>query len=186
MTLDQIPLESCYGTGVIVDFTHMVDKKWYLITAEDFENCTPQIEPGDFVVINTGRHRLWDVKNFEYFNYSAGLVPDAAQWLADRGVKTFATDDSALDTPLAQAPLSEKMPWLHREYLKETGKDADVEFPEYEPCHRIFARHEMPAIENAGGDIDLVTGRRCTLAAFPFRLREGDGGMVRLVAIVDD
>jgi kynurenine formamidase len=24
-------------------------------------------------------------------------------------------------------------------------------------------------IENAGGDIDEVTGKRCTIAAFPFR-----------------
>jgi len=37
VTLDQIPLENCYGTGVVVDFRNMQDKKWYLITSEDFE-----------------------------------------------------------------------------------------------------------------------------------------------------
>ena len=41
-------------------------------------------------------------------------------------------------------------------------------------------------IKNAGGDIEQVTGRRCTLAAFPWRFMEGDGCMVRLVAIVED
>ena len=40
-------------------------------------------------------------------------------------------------------------------------------------------------IENAGGDIDEVTGKRCTIAAFPFRCEIADGGMVRLVAIVE-
>ena len=36
--------------------------------------------------------------------------------------------------------------------------------------------------ENAGGDIDLVTGKRMTIAAFPFRCEMADGGFVRLVA----
>ena len=46
--------------------------------------------------------------------------------------------------------------------------------------------NEIPSVENAGGDIDEVTGIRCTLAAFPWHFMEGDGCMVRLVAIVDD
>jgi kynurenine formamidase len=41
-------------------------------------------------------------------------------------------------------------------------------------------------IENAGGDIDLLTGERCTIAAFPFRCELADGGMVRLVGIVEE
>jgi kynurenine formamidase len=40
-------------------------------------------------------------------------------------------------------------------------------------------------IENVGGDIDKVTGKRVTLAAFPWRWTKGDGCMVRLVAMVD-
>ena len=38
------------------------------------------------------------------------------------------------------------------------------------------------AIENAGGAIDEVTGKRMILAAFPFRCEAADGGFVRLVA----
>ena len=34
----------------------------------------------------------------------------------------------------------------------------------------------------AGGDIDEVTGKRMTIAAFPFRCEMADGGFVRLVA----
>jgi kynurenine formamidase len=40
-------------------------------------------------------------------------------------------------------------------------------------------------IENAGGDVDQITGQRCTIAAFPFRCELADGGMVRLVAIFE-
>jgi kynurenine formamidase len=62
----------------------------------------------------------------------------------------------------------------------------DVDFPEYEPCHRILLRKGIVTIENAGGDIDLLTGKRCTIAAFPFRCELADGGMVRLVGIVGE
>ena len=40
-------------------------------------------------------------------------------------------------------------------------------------------------VENAGGDIDEVTGKRCTILAWPFRLEETDAAHVRLVAIVE-
>ena len=43
-------------------------------------------------------------------------------------------------------------------------------------------QHGVIAVENAGGDIDQVTGKRMTIAAFPFRCEAADGGMVRLVA----
>jgi kynurenine formamidase len=43
----------------------------------------------------------------------------------------------------------------------------------------------IPGIENVGGDLDEVTGKRCTFAAFPWRWPGGDGCMVRILAVVD-
>jgi kynurenine formamidase len=74
------------------------------------------------------------------------------------------------------------MPWLHTSYLEATGTDAADKYHDYEPCHRLFMQHGVCTIENAGGDIDEVTGRRMTIAAFPFRCEMADGGFVRLVA----
>lgn len=184
ITMDKIPLENCYGTGVIVDFRHM--KKWHKVTAEDFENAKPKIQPGDFVVCNTGWHKWWRVKDYVYFNHYPGLVESGAEWLVKKKIKAIAGDWAANDHPVAHAPLQQTMPWLYDEYKKETGKDPDKEFPIYEPCHTILLSNGITSIEAAGGDMDLVTGKRCTLAAFPFRLEEGDGGMVRLVAIVEE
>jgi kynurenine formamidase len=56
------------------------------------------------------------------------------------------------------------MPWLDKEYRKGTGKDPDVEFPDYEPCRRLLLRNGVVAIENAGGDVDEVTGKRMIVA----------------------
>jgi len=61
-----------------------------------------------------------------------------------------------------------------------------VEFPVYEPAHMMLLGNGVVGIENAGGDIDQVTGRRVTLAAFPIRYEQGDASMVRLVAIEKD
>jgi kynurenine formamidase len=51
---------------------------------------------------------------------------------------------------------------------------------------RLCWKQGLPVSRQPGGELDLVTGKRCTIAAFPFRLEEGDGGMVRLVAIVEE
>jgi kynurenine formamidase len=74
------------------------------------------------------------------------------------------------------------MPWLDTAYRAATGKDPGAEFPDYEPCHRLCMQNGVSTIENAGGDIDAITGRRRVIAAFPFRCEMADGGFVRLVA----
>ena len=70
--------------------------------------------------------------------------------------------------------------------MQETGKDADEEFPIYEPVHLALAKAGIPGIEIAGGQIDEVTGKRCTLACFPINFIGGEASIVRLVAIVDE
>ncbi len=55
LTIDKIPLSSCYGEGVIVDMRYL--KKWDIIGAKDLDNAKPKIKKGDFVVVNTGRNR---------------------------------------------------------------------------------------------------------------------------------
>ena len=51
--------------------------------------------------------------------------------------------------------------------------------------HRILFKNGILGIENVGGDIDKVTGRRCTFAFFPWNWERGDGCIIRLVAITD-
>jgi kynurenine formamidase len=51
------------------------------------------------------------------------------------------------------------------------------------PAHKILLGKDIPGIENVGGDIDEVAGKRHTIAAFPLRWIKGDGSMIRVVAI---
>ncbi len=183
---DEIPLDSYYGTGVVVDIPK---GKWEVITPDDLEQAEPRIEAGDIVIIRTGWHRYYSDSR-RYFAYSPGLYREAGEWLVEKKVKAVGVDHQALDHPLATAigphgtgPL---LPDVCEEYRRETGREAGEDFPEWEPCHRLLLGNGIMGWENVGGDIDEVVGRRVTIAGFPIRWEKGDGSIVRLVAIVDE
>ena len=51
------------------------------------------------------------------------------------------------------------------------------------PLHRVcLIENEIPLIENLGGDIDDVTGKRCYVMAFPVKLM-ADASIARVVAL---
>ena len=60
----------------------------------------------------------------------------------------------------------------------------DEDHPEWEPVHRKLFTNGILGIENVGGDLDKVTGRRCSSAFFPWNWDRGDGCIIRLVAIL--
>ncbi len=183
--MDEVPLPMFFGTGVAVSIPK---KRWEVITAEDLEKATPKIQEGDVVIINTGwHHKFGDCQ--EYYGYSPGLYKEAGEWLAAKKVKLVGVDQQALDHPLATAindhgpgPL---LPRLLKEYEDTHGRHPKVDFPEWEPCHRALLSNGICGIENVGGELDKVTGKRCTFIAMPWRWMKGDGCIVRLVAIID-
>lgn len=183
--IDEVPLSSYFGTGVVVSIPK---DKWEVITPEDLENAQPEIRSGDIVIINSGWHRYYGDSR-QYFCYSPGLYKEAGVWLKERGVKAVGVDQMALDHPLGTAigpqPNGPIIPSLVDEYRDYSGREATDDFPEWEPCHRQLLGNGIVGFENVGGQIDEVTGKRCTFAAFPWRWTEGDGCIVRLVAIVD-
>ena len=203
-TLAEIHLERCIGSGIIVDMRYLKDEFeekwkaaegdpakmgniWHIIMPDEFEAACKkdglEVRENDWVVINTGFHHYWRVNNDKYYNYYPGEGPELANYLThEKHIKGISGTWGATDAPLWHDPLSEQMPWLDKAYRKATGLDPTVTFPDYEPCHRIYMQQGVCTVENAGGDIDEVTGKRMTIAAFPFRCEMADGGFVRLVA----
>ena len=184
--MDEVPLDRFFGTAVVVSIPK---GKWEKIMPEDLEKAEPKIQPDDIVIINTGWHKYYD-DNVQYFCYSPGLYLEAGEWFVEKGVKAVGVDNQALDHPLATAigphgPGGPILPWVNEEYELETGKKVAEEFALWEPCHRQLLGNGIVGFENVGGDIDKVTGKRVTIAAFPWRWVKGDGCIVRVVAIVD-
>jgi kynurenine formamidase len=187
--LHEIPLSAFFGTGVVVSIPK---KKWDVVTPDDLDAARPEIRPGDIVIVNTGWHHHYS-DSADYYAYSPGFYKEAGEWFAARGVKAVGTDTQALDHPLATAigphgPAEAQgglLPWAVAEYEAETGRKVREDFAEWEPCHRAILSRGIYGFENVGGDLDRVSGRRVTFAAFPWRWVGGDGCIVRLVAIVD-
>jgi kynurenine formamidase len=183
--MDEVPLFKYFGTGVVVSIPK---DKWEIITPEDLENATPEIREGDIVIVNTGWHRHYG-DNRRYFVESPGTYKEAGEWLRDKGVKGFGIDCQALDHPLGTAigpqPNGPLIHGIAEEYKEHTGREITEDFPYWEPCHRALLGNGIVGFENVGGQIDAVTGKRVTLAAFPWRWEKGDGCIVRLVAILD-
>ncbi len=56
----------------------------------------------------------------------------------------------------------------------------------WEPCHKLMMGNGIVGVENLGGDLDKVVGKRFKFMAFPIRWYLGDGSMVRCVAEIDE
>ena len=180
------PLWRFFGTGVAVSIPK---GKWEVITPEDLENARPQIREGDIVMINTGMHHKFGDTD-EYFTYSPGIYKEGAQWLVDKKVKMVGygvqANDHPMATKLVDHGLGPSHPHLIEEYKEFTGRDPKEDFPEWEAGHKtLMVKGGIPGIENVGGDLDIVTGKRCTFMAFPWRWESGDGCGVRILAVID-
>lgn len=174
-----------FGNGAIVD---VPKEPWELVTAADLKAASPEIKRGDIVVVVTGwHHRYSDA--LEYYGESPGLSKDAAEWLVSMDPKIVAVDTPQVDHPLATSMGPHRggpqMKRLAGEYQAATGKDAKKEFPEWYPAHKTLLAAGIPTIEQVGGDVDILLGKRATLAATPWKFEHGDACPVRFVAFID-
>jgi kynurenine formamidase len=183
--LSEIPEDRFFGNGVILS----IPKGSYeTITAQDLEAAKPEVQKGDIVVIVTGWHHRYS-DSLEYYGESPGLTKDAAEWLVKKKPKMVAVDTQQIDHPLATSlgphrggPMMKR---LAGEYQKATGKDPKKEHGEWYVAHKTLLGAGIPTIEQVGGDVDLLLGKRATLSAAPWKFKYGDACPVRFVAMVD-
>jgi kynurenine formamidase len=178
-----LPLQTFFGPGVVVG---AAKERWETVGVADLKRAA--IEPGDIVVIATGWHRFYGDSQ-RYFAEAPGLDPAAAAWLVALGVKLVAVDTPNVDHPLATSlgghrggPTARYLP---ARYEREVGRPAAADFPDWNPAHRLLLEAGVPTIENVGGAVEELCGRRVTIEAFPWRWPEGDACQVRMVALVD-
>jgi kynurenine formamidase len=183
--LAQIPIERFFGNGVVLD----IPKGSYeVVTAKDLESAKQAVQRDDIVVIVTGWHHKY-ADSLEYYGESPGLGKDAAEWLVEKRVKLLAVDTQQVDHPLATSlgphrggPLMRR---LADEYRAATGLDPKKEHGEWYAAHKTLLSAGIPTIEQVGGDVDLLKGKRATFAATPWKFAHGDACQVRFVAMID-
>ena len=133
--IEDIPLEWCYGPGVVLDFTH---KKFPdVIEKKDIEGALQKIEyklkPNDIVLLNTGGDKL--VGTEDYVHKYVGCMPDAVEYLLDKGIKMMGIDTIGLDRPCFG---------MFKEFL-ETKDQSKIW-----PCHVLGRRREYCHMERLG------------------------------------
>lgn len=170
-TIDKVPLEWCYGDGVVLDMTHK--KRGELITLEDvtaaLKKIGYKIKPWDIVLIRT------DTTTKHYYergyeNMHAGMSAEATHWLVDRGVKVMGIDAWGFDRPFDD---------MVAEFKKGNKEQLWA-------AHWVGREKEYLHIENLINLDKIPRPFGFKVAAFPISIENGSAGWVRAVAIIEE
>jgi kynurenine formamidase len=166
-SIDEVPLEWCYGDGVLLDMRGM--NRVTGISRADVEAELARIghtlEPLDIVLVMTGT----DLRQPGYENRHAGLRVDATEFLVDGGVKLIGIDAWGLDRPF--------------DVMAEDARAGRAQFWE---SHLLGRRKEYCQIERLANLEALPRPTGFTVAAFPVKLERASAGWARVVAIFDE
>ena len=93
--MDEVPLDRMYGPGVV---WHLPEIEAYrMIEPEDLMACTPELRPGDILLLDTG---WWDkcggTPEYEQFPC---LSQAAAEWLVEKHCKLVGIDNGTPEKP---------------------------------------------------------------------------------------
>ncbi|MFQ4146108.1 cyclase family protein [Chlorogloeopsis sp. ULAP02] len=168
-TIDQVPLEWCYGDGVVLDMRHKEDGS--AITVEDvklaLEKIDYQLKPFDIVLIQIGNDRRLGTP--EYFTHGCGVSAEATHWLIDQDIKVMGIDSWGWDVPL---PVQAKQ-------AKATGRK-DV----FWAAHFVGIDKEYCQLERLV-NLEQLPPHSFKVAAFPLKVKNGSAGPARVVAIIE-
>src|SRR5215510_4294377 len=99
-TIDEIPLEWCYGDGVVLDFTAKHADE--AISPGDLDAALRRIghrlQPLDIVLIRTGCDRFFDQPDWS--RRHPGMSREATLHLIDQGIRMMGTDGWGFDIPI--------------------------------------------------------------------------------------
>lgn len=191
--LGKIDINELYGTGLVIDL-RPITEPWSYYSLDEVMKCLPageEIRERDIVVFYTG----WDHWNWTketrndvmYFDRHPGPQPEVIDYLIEKRIKWVGADLASIDHSLFTR-VRWMRPDLVKEYEELTGKPIDTTLPEtqFEYIHYKTARSDVSMLENLGGEIAEVAGRRVTMGAFPWRWVNGEGCICRVVAFVEE
>ncbi len=169
-TIDQIPLEWCYGDGVILDFSSK--GRGDSIADTDVQAALVridyQLKAGDIVLIRTDTsNKYYSQPGYEDKN--PGMTRQATLWLIEQGIKVMGIDAWGWDRPhdIMAAEL--------KSGIKGSFWAAHYVGQEKEYCH-IEGLTNLDKIPKPFG---------FKVAAFPIKIEGASAGWVRAVAIIE-
>ena len=168
-TIDEVPLDWCFGEGVVIDMKHKEDFDPIMVKdiKEFLEKENLTIRPNMIVLIKTGRDKHMGTKDF--FEKGTGMSAEATEWLIDQGVKVMGIDAWGWDLPL---------PYLVKQAKKTNNPDlfweAHLVGRDKEYCH-------MEQLTN----LDALPYSGFKVAVFPLKIKGASAAPARVVAMLD-
>lgn len=168
-TIDQIPLDWCYGDGIVVDMSHKPDFEAITVAdiQADLKKTGATIKPGNIVLIRTDRDKLMGTKDFPH--KGTGMSAEATHWLIDQGVKVMGIDQWGWDLPLK---------WQIEESKRTKNRNIFWE------AHLVGAEKEYCHIEQLT-NLKALPPFGFKVAVFPLKIVGASAAPARVVAIMD-
>lgn len=169
ITIDEVPLEWCFASGVKLDFRAFPDG--YVVTAKDVETELARIghdlRPYDIVLINTAAGGA--IGNPNYVNIGCGMGYEATMYLLERGVRVTGTDAWSWDAPFSHT--AKKWAETHDPKIIWEGHKAG----------RIREYYQIEKLTN----LESLPPTGFTLSCFPVKIAGASAGWIRAVAILE-
>ncbi len=170
ITIDEVPLEWCFGRGVKFDFRDKPDG--HVVSSAEIEAELSRIghdlQPLDIVVVNTAAGAAYGQE--DYLLKGCGMGREATNYLTSKGVRMCGTDAWSWDAPFAHTA---------RAYA-ESG-DASIIWE----GHRAGMEQGYCQIEKMT-NLDQLPDTGFLVSAFPFKIKGASGGFTRAVAIFEE
>ena len=170
ITIDEVPLEWCFGNGVKLDFRHLPDG--HIVTPNEvdaeLDRIGHSVQPLDIVVINTSAGDRYGQPN--YLASGCGMGRAATLHLLKKGVRVTGTDAWSWDAPFSKTA---------ERYVEE--QDPSIIWEGHRASMDIGYCH----IEKLA-NLDQLPPTGFTISCFPYKIKAASAGFVRAVAIFED
>lgn len=168
-TIDEIPLEWCFGEGIVIDMKHKSD--FEAITVKDIKTYLSKnklaLRENMIVLIKTGRDKFNGTKDFH--KKGTGMSAEATEWLIDQGIKIMGIDAWGWDLPL---------PYL----IKKAKETNDPEL--FWEAHLVGKNKEYCHMEQLV-NLDALPLSGFKVAVFPLKIVGASAAPARVVAMLD-
>lgn len=166
--IDEVPLEWCFGPGVVLDVRHVDNGE--LIRVADLQGALDkadyELRPQDIVLLHTGADKRID--SADYFQ-QPGIGRDEVLWLADQGVRVIGIDAYTLDRPFAS---------MIADY-RRSGDGRHIW-----PAHFAGIEREYCQIEKLANLDELPCSHGFLVSCLPVKIEKASAAWCRAVAIV--
>ena len=170
ITIDEVPLEWCFGRGVKFNFRDKPDG--HVISAAEIDAELARIghvlQPLDIVVVNTAAGAAYGQE--DYLLKGCGMGREATNHLTGQGVRMCGTDAWSWDAPFA-----------HTAKAYAQSGDASIIWE----GHRAGMDQGYCQIEKMT-NLDQLPDSGFLISAFPFKIKGASGGFTRAVAIFEE